>query len=294
MTIEGTHGLWADLAIENSDASTADAIIFGIPFDGLASARQGARFAPQKMRQWSKHLTPFSEDRTRLLGVRLTDLGDFVVNDPEVDYPDIQKRLLSYQSIQIGLGGDHSVAIPMILAALEKNPQMALLWVDAHPDLCDVFDGSRLSHASVLRRILDAGLKPENVCMIGLRSWEEQELDLIETAGFTIFTAAQVADLGIKSILPSLQKVFDRCDGVYLSFDIDALDPSFAPGTGIPEFGGISSRDALTMIKMLESYRLVGMDLVEVAPPLDLTDATVFAGLKILMEYIAVIARRKN
>ena len=293
MTIEGTHGLWADLALDLEENVEIDAYIFGIPYDGLASARLGAKEAPQKMRQWSRHLTPFSEDRTPLSNVKLVDMGDFEINDPAQDYPRIQQKLLTWRGNRIGLGGDHSVAIPMIGAALKENPNMGLLWVDAHPDLCDVFDGSGLSHASVLRRSLEAGLKPENVCMVGLRSWEEQELNLIEDAGFNIFTASKVAEIGIKKVIEEIKNVFIKCDGIYLSFDIDALDPSVAPGTGIPEFGGLNSRDVLTLIKMLQAYRLVGMDLVEVAPPLDPTDATVFAGLKIIMEYIAVIARQK-
>lgn len=293
MTIEGTHGLWADLALEFDKNSEFDVFIFGIPYDGMASARPGAKEAPRKMRQWSRHLTPFSEDRTPLSSVRMADMGDFAISDPTQDYPRIQKQLLTWKGNRIGLGGDHSVAIPMISAALKDNPNLGLLWVDAHPDLCDVFDGSKLSHASVLRRVLEAGLKPENVCMVGLRSWEEQELDLIEKAGLHIFTASDVAENGIKQVITKINKVFSRCDGIYMSFDIDALDPSVAPGTGIPEFGGITSREALTLIKMLQAYRLVGMDLVEVAPPLDPSDASIFAGLKIVMEYIAVIARQK-
>jgi len=294
MTIEGTHGMWADLADENLDVNDADVVIFGIPYDGLASARLGAKDAPEKMRQWSRHLTPFSEDRTRLDGINLVDEGDFSIADPAKDYIAIEETLSRWNCVRIGLGGDHSVAIPMINAAVKNNPNMGMLWIDAHPDLCDEFDGSRISHANVLRRALDAGLKPENVCMIGLRSWEEQELDLIENAGFTVFTAAEVAEVGIQEVLISIRRVFDRCDGVYMSFDIDALDPSIAPGTGIPEFGGISSRDALRLVKNLQPYRLVGMDIVEVAPPLDLSDATVFAALKIVMEFIAVLARQKK
>lgn len=293
MTVEGTHGLWADLANENLEVNEADVVIYGIPFDGLASARLGAKEAPAKMRQWSKHLTPFSEDRTRLNGIRLVDKGDFKITNPTEDYAEIERVLSDWKSVKIGLGGDHSVAIPMINAAVKNNPNMGMLWIDAHPDLCDEFDGSKISHANVLRRALDVGLKPENVCMIGLRSWEEQELYLIENAGFTVFSAAEVADLGIQQVLASIKRVFDRCDGVYMSFDIDALDPAIAPGTGIPEFGGLSSRDALRLVKSLQPYRLVGMDIVEVAPPLDLSDATVFAALKIVMEFIAVLARQR-
>jgi agmatinase len=163
--------------------------------------------------------------------------------------------------------------------------------VDAHPDLCDEFDGSRFSHACVLRRGMEYGIRAEDICMIGLRSWEDQEIDLIENGGLHVFTASDVAELGMKSVAADARRILSRCDAVHISLDIDCLDPSAAPGTGIPEFGGLTSREVLTLIKSLLGLPLVGLDVVEVAPPLDPSESTVFAALKIIMEFIAVVAR---
>ena len=158
----------------------------------------------------------------------------------------------------------------------------------------DDFDGSRFSHACVLRRGLEFGIDPADVCLVGLRSWEDQEIDLIENGGLHVFTAADVAERGMKVVASEVRRVLAKCDAVHISFDIDALDPSAAPGTGIPDYGGLSMREVLILIKALQGLPLTGLDLVEVAPPLDPSEATVFAALKIIMEFIAVVARGKN
>jgi agmatinase len=131
------------------------------------------------------------------------------------------------------------------------------------------------------------------VCLVGLRSWEEQEIDLIENGHMHVFTARDVSEIGMNSVMADVHKILSRCDAVHVSLDIDCLDPAIAPGTGIPEFGGLSSRDVLTLIQSLQGLPLVGLDIVEVAPPIDPSEATVFAALKIIMEFIAVLARNK-
>ncbi len=293
MTLEGTHGLWGDLHVPDASPAQADFTVLGIPFDGLASARKGAALAPERIRFWSRHVTPFSEDRTRLAGLVVRDAGDFPVADPASDFPKAAEVVAGLSNIPIFLGGDHSVTIPIFQGQRQRfaGKRLGLLWVDAHPDLCDDFDGSRLSHACVLRRGLEFGIDQQDVCLVGLRSWEEQEIDLIERGQMHVYTAADVAELGMKSVAADVRKILARCDAVHVSLDIDCLDPSAAPGTGIPEFGGLSSREALTLIQSLQGLPLVGLDVVEVAPPLDPSEATVFAALKIIMEFIAVVAR---
>ncbi|GER78182.1 MAG: arginase family protein [Anaerolineales bacterium] len=293
MTLEGTHGLWGDLHVPDAAPAQADFTVLGIPFDGLASARKGAALAPERIRFWSRHVTPFSEDRTRLAGLVVRDAGDFPVADPASDFPKAAEVVAGLSNIPIFLGGDHSVTIPIFQGQRQRfaGKRLGLLWVDAHPDLCDDFDGSRLSHACVLRRGLEFGIDQQDVCLVGLRSWEEQEIDLIERGQMHVYTAADVAELGMKSVAADVRKILARCDAVHVSLDIDCLDPSAAPGTGIPEFGGLSSREALTLIQSLQGLPLVGLDVVEVAPPLDPSEATVFAALKIIMEFIAVVAR---
>jgi agmatinase len=125
-------------------------------------------------------------------------------------------------------------------------------------------------------------------------SWEDQEIGLLENAGFNIYTAAMAAERGMRSVDSSLYSKLSLCDAVHISLYIDCLDPGFAPGTGIPEAGGLTSRDLITLIKSMQGLPLVGLDLVEVSPPIDPSEATVFAALKIIMEYIAVFAREKE
>ena len=296
MTEEGTHGYWGDLHHPDLTPETADFSVIGIPFDGLASVRKGAALAPRSLRDLSRHLTPFSEDRTRLRGMTVCDLGDIKINNPETDYVKVRQRIETLPNIPIVLGGDHSVIIPVLQGQREryKNQRLGVLWVDAHPDLCDFFDGSRISHANTMRRALDFGIEPHDVCMVGLRSWEDQEIDLIENSGIHVYTAAAVAERGMRNVADSVYNILNDCDAVHISLDIDCLDPSVAPGTGIPEFGGLTSRDVLTLIKSTQDLPLVGLDVVEIAPPLDPSESTVFAGLKIIMEYIAVHARKRQ
>lgn len=295
MRIEGTHGLWGDLHHPSISSAEADFTVIGLPFDGLASARRGAALGPDRMRAWSRHLTPFSEDRTRLKGLTVCDLGDLPVEIIQNDFAKIMGVVAGLQNTLIALGGDHSVSIPIFEGMCKRfsGKRLGILWIDAHPDLCDHFDGSHLSHACVLRRGLEFGIDPGNVCLVGLRSWEDQEIELIENGGMHVFTAAEVAEQGMKSIASAVRAVLLDCDAVHISFDIDALDPSIAPGTGIPDYGGLTMRDVLTLLKSLQGLPLVGLDLVEVSPPLDLSEATVFAALKVIMEFIAIIARER-
>jgi len=290
-----THGLWADLHHPDLSPAESDFSVIGIPFDGMACARKGAALGPERIRFWSTHMTPFSEDRTRLNDVRIADLGDIPIKNPESDFDSIRQRVVSLSNIPILLGGDHSVTIPIFQGQRErfKNKRLGVLWVDAHPDLCDVFTSSKLSHACVLRRGIEFGIDPKDICLVGLRSWEEQEIDLIENSGLNVYTAADVAERGMDKIAKKVFKKLSRCDAVHISLDIDCLDPAFAPGTGIPDSGGLTSREVITLIKSLQGLPLVGLDVVEVAPPIDPSEATVFAALKIIMEFIAVIEREK-
>ena len=291
-----THGLWADLSKPDFTPADSDFTVIGVPYDGAAGARKGAARGPERIRFWSTHLTPFSEDRTRLGTLRIADLGDITINEQVQDFEAVCKKVAALPNVPIVLGGDHSISIPVLEAQREryKDQRLGLLWVDAHPDLCDVFTGSTLSHACVLRRALEFGIEPQDVCMVGLRSWEDQEIELIENGELRVYTAAAVAERGIKSVASSLYSKLSLCDAVHISLDIDCLDPAFAPGTGIPDSGGLTSRDVITLIKALQGLPLVGLDVVEVAPPIDPSEATVFAALKFIMEYIALFAREKQ
>ncbi len=291
-----THGLWADLHQSDLTPADADFTVIGVPYDGAACARKGAALAPERLRFWSTHLTPFSEDRTRLGELRICDLGDVPINDPARDFQSVYKKVSTLPNVPIILGGDHSISIPVFEAQRKRyqDQRLGVLWLDAHPDLCDVFTGSKLSHACVMRRALDFGIESRDVCMVGVRSWEDQEIGLIENGGFNVYTAATIAERGIRSVASSVYSKLSLCDAVHISLDIDCLDPAFAPGTGIPEAGGLTSREVVTLIKAMQGLPLVGLDLVEVSPPIDSSEATIFAALKIIMEYIALFAREKH
>ena len=291
-----THGLWADLSQTDFTPTNSDFTVIGVPYDGAACARKGAARGPERIRLWSTHLTPFSEDRTRLGNIRIADRGDISIRDQVRDFERVRETVAGLPNVPIVLGGDHSISIPVFQAQREryKDQRLGVLWVDAHPDLCDVFTDSKLSHACVLRRALEFGIEPQDVCLVGLRSWEDQEIDLIENGGLNVYTAALVAERGMKSVASSVYSKLSRCDAVHISLDIDCLDPAFAPGTGIPDAGGLTSREVITLIKSMQGLPLVGLDLVEVAPPLDPSEATIFAALKIIMEYVALFAREKQ
>jgi agmatinase len=291
-----THGLWADLSKTDYTPADSDFTVVGVPYDGAACARKGAALGPERIRFWSTHLTPYSEDRTRLGGIRISDQGDIRIDDQARDFERVRETVVSLPNVPISLGGDHSISIPVFQAQRERygDQRLGVLWVDAHPDLCDVFTGSRLSHACVLRRALEFGIDQQDVCLVGVRSWEDQEIDLIENGTLNVYTAALVAERGMKSVASSVYSKLSKCDAVHISLDIDCLDPAFAPGTGIPDSGGLTSREVLTLIKSMQGLPLVGLDVVEVSPPIDPSEATIFAALKIIMEYIAIFAREKQ
>jgi agmatinase len=288
-----THGMWADLYRKEYAPSDAHFSVIGIPYDAGASARTGAQFGPERIRFWSQHLTPFSENRTRLSAVHICDLGDIKVSSAERDFEEIRDLVANLPNIPILLGGDHSVTIPIFEGQCKRyaGKRLGVLWLDAHPDLCNEYTGSRLSHACVLRRGLDAGIASQDVCLVGLRSWEYQEIEIIEHGGLNVFTAADVAERGMNEISAQVRRVLSNCDAVHISLDIDCLDPAFAPGTGIPDSGGLTSREVIVLIQSLQGLPLAGLDLVEVAPPLDPSEATVFAALKFIIEFVAVVAR---
>ena len=291
-----THGLWADLHRPGLPPAEANFTVIGLPYDGAVCARKGAARGPERIRFWSGHLTPFSEDRTRLSAVTVCDLGDIEIREQERDFEKIRQTVAALPNIPILLGGDHSVTIPVFQGQRERfaGKRLGVLWLDAHPDLCDELTGLKLSHACVLRRGLEFGIVQHDVCLVGLRSWEEQESDLIEHGELNVYPAPLIAERGMKTIAKEVRQRLSACDAVHVSLDIDCLDPAYAPGTGIPDAGGLSVREVLTLLKSLQGLPLVGLDVVEVAPPLDSSEATVFAALKIIMEFIAVIAREKQ
>jgi agmatinase len=215
------------------------------------------------------------------------DIGDLDAGEQiETGWSKAAERLASVptSSFLTVLGGDHCTVIATLAAQARRHPGLSVLWVDAHPDLCDFSRGGRWTCGCALRRALDqSGIEPARVVIAGGRDYDPEELEFIASNGMLLVSAADIAH----DLAGAAKKIAERLDGqqVHVSFDIDALDPAFAPGTEIPSAGGLSTRQALDLLRMATSRsRLVGFDVVEVSPPFDSGDITTFAALKLIFE----------
>jgi agmatinase len=265
----------------------ANVVVAGIPYDGSAVYRKGAAFAPEHIRQLSAAMPPVTEEGRLLAGLRVQDLGDLDVGaEIETSWMRPMERLAAVPTDRFltVLGGDHCTAVATLAAQVRRHPGLWVLWVDAHPDLCDFSRGGHWTCGCALRRALEvSGIEPSRVVIAAGRDYDPEELEFIAANGILLVSAVEIArDLG-----GAARKIADRLAGnkVHISFDIDALDPAFAPGTEIPSAGGLSTRQALDLLKMsLQRSQLVGLDIVEVAPPIDRADITTFAALKLIFE----------
>ncbi len=289
--------IWAGLNHPETDAP--DISILGLAYDGAACFRSGAASGPDQIRLLSSEIPPVLGTGEYLSPLMIRDQGNFEYGISFVDaHPDIEKevRLSCASSFLLTLGGDHSVVIPVHKAYNKQaGEDIGLIFIDAHTDLSDSFQGSKYSNACPLRRALECErFSPENTLLIGTRCFEPEGLRFIEKHQIKVFPAHEVARLGISAIAQEICHFFSHFSNVYLSIDIDVLDPAFAPGTGIPDAGGLSTRDLITLIRSLDALPVVGADLVEVAPPLDVSDITSFAALRIITELFGLVLRRKQ
>jgi agmatinase len=277
---------WGGLA--GAPFEAADMVVAGIPYDGSAVYRKGAALAPQRIRSLSAAMPPVTEDGQVLQGLRVHDMGDL---DPGPSISDgwtgVAERLAAVPltSLLTVLGGDHCTAIATIAAQAHRHPDMQLLWVDAHPDLCDFSRGGRWTCGCAMRRALEvSAMDPARVVIAGGRDYDPEEVEFIKATGILLVSARDLAT----DPAGSAQAIGDRLAGkkVHVSFDIDALDPAYAPGTEIPSAGGLSTRQALDLLgAVLARTSPVGFDLVEVSPPFDSGDITTFAALKLIFEF---------
>src|SRR5437867_12218007 len=190
------------------------------------------------------------------------------------------------------LGGDHCTAISTLSAQVRRHPGLSVLWVDAHPDLCDCSRGGRWTCGCASRRALEAsGIEPSRVVIAGGRDYDPEELDFIAKNGVLLVSAVEIA----RDLPAAARKIAERLAGhkVHVSFDIDSLDPAFAPGTEIPSAGGLTSRQALELLHAVAGVaRLVGLDLVELSPPFDNGNISTLAALKVIFEFWGLASKR--
>jgi agmatinase len=286
----GEPGIWNGLNNPALSPEEADIMILGIPFDGAASYRKGAAEGPDRIRSISGHIEPTTEDGRRMNCIKVLDLGNMEqAGMNQANYFEIVEEKAA-EMFKAGfatfLGGDHSVSIPLLNAAAGIwGESLGVIHLDAHLDLCNELGGNRLSHGSTHRRVLEKNNLPiEQTWFVGIRSFEQQELDYIDNKKPNIITAAELNRTGMENGAAKIIAGLKECKAVYLTLDIDFLDPAFAPGTGTPKPGGFSTRDLLSLLEKFSALPLIGMDVVEVAPPLDHSDITSFAAQRAITE----------
>jgi agmatinase len=273
-----------------------DVVVWGVPFDAATSNRPGARFGPQAIRRASAIFDgdpqyPFGLDPYERLTV--VDWGDCALDygRPAAATEEIAAQageILASGAQLVTLGGDHSITLGLLRAHATRYGPLALVQFDAHQDTWHAKDAARIDHGSVTARAVAEGLvDPARSIQIGVRTVAPATCDL------DIIDAYTFADIGVKG---TIERIRQRVGGgpAYLSFDIDALDPAFAPGTGTPVAGGLTSREALTVLRALGPIDWRGMDVVEVSPPYDHADITAIAASAIAMHYIGLIAERRR
>ena len=281
-----------------SDPADLDVAVVGVPLDTGTSNRPGARFGPRGIRAESVLIRPYNM-ATRAApfdSLRIDDTGDVAASpyDLEAAVDAIETHydsLLAHDLVIASIGGDHTVVLPILRSMAKKHGPVGLVHVDAHTDINDTMFGSKIAHGTPFRRAVEDGLlDTSRVVQIGVRGtgYAADDFDWSREQGFRV---VQAEECWHRSLEPLMAEVRDQVDGgpVYLSFDIDGLDPAFAPGTGTPEVGGLTMPQALEVIRGCRGLDLVGCDLVEVAPIYDTSGMTSLAGANLVYEMLCVL-----
>ena len=281
-----------------------DVSIVGVPYDGSVSYRSGARFGPRAIREQSLLLWGYNNAQkiAPFKVLKVADLGDLDVIPPDIvaTHHEIEQgasRILTAGSMLISLGGDHSVSLPLLRAHAKKHGPLALIHFDAHPDTWDSeYPGQRYSHGTPFRRAIEESLiDPSAYVQIGIRGPTNGPEDYLDAIGLgaRMITFDEFRQIGLENVLHEIRR---RVGGrpAYVTLDIDAVDPAFAPGTGTPEVGGFSSYEMLQLVRGLTGMNLVGFDLVEVAPPFDPANITAILAANLVFEFLSLIALRRS
>jgi agmatinase len=271
--------------------------LVGVPFDGGTTYRPGPRFGPRNIRAQSAiirpwnpvlNVNPFAKHRT-------ADFGDLPVNPLSIQ--DTFRRieegirpLLDVGARCVCVGGDHSVSLPLLRAVAKKYGPVSLIQFDAHNDLWDEYFGSKYSHGTPFRRAFEEGILVDGgVLQVGLRGqvYGEEDFDFARSHKVRMVTAEEFHEKGLAAIQRHLQAF--RSKTVYITLDIDVVDPAYAPGTGTPQVGGLTSIQILTLVRALRGLNIIGCDLVEVSPPYDASEITSLLAANLLFEMLCVL-----
>jgi agmatinase len=279
--------------------TSADVAILGVPFDSGVSYRPGARFGPAAIRAGSKLLRPYhpAHDIEPWSTVQVADAGDAAVNPFDLGEAIAQIQAAAEHTYAradrlITLGGDHTIALPLLRAAHRRHGPIAVVHFDAHLDTWDTYFGAPCTHGTPFRRAAEEGLIAlDHAAHVGIRGPLYSRRDLVDDQklGFAIVSAEDIARRGADQ---AIDRIRDRAGAypVYLSIDIDVLDPAHAPGTGTPEPGGLTTRELQMILRGLADLPIIGADLVEVAPAYDHAELTTIAAANMAYEFLALLA----
>jgi agmatinase len=282
------------------EVASYDVAVLGAPFDGGVSYRPGARFGPSAIRQASRNLRPAFNPELNIAPFRVlqaVDAGDVPCNPFDIDealrqIDEEASALIADGQRLITLGGDHTIALGTLRAVARKHGPIALIHFDAHLDTWNSYFGADRTHGTVFRRAYEEGLLlPDSSIHVGIRGPLYDSQDLMDDAGFgfSIVRATDFDRLGVDEIVRRARERIGDAK-VYLSVDIDVLDPAFAPGTGTPEMGGFTSRELLALLRGLPGEQIVAADVVEVSPAYDHAEITALAAATVAYETMSLMA----
>jgi agmatinase len=295
-----TAGLqpWAGLKAPPA-GERPDARILGVPMERGSLYRPGQAKAPAHLRKVSAIFAPVTERAELFDTVTVQDDGDLTLVDGDmgenVDAVADEIARTPAGTLPIVLGGDHTTVSPTLIAQQRRlNGRLSILYIDAHPDLNDVSRHTRWSNGCALRRGLEMGeIDPKKVTLLGCRDFDWEEVEFIRKTGVTLIPAATAHGWTGNQLADEIGSRIGS-DALHISLDIDSLDPSYAPGTGVPAAGGLTSRQLLDFLRQLRGVRLAGLDVDEVAPPLDYGQITSLAALKFIFEFLGMVKLGKT
>jgi len=282
-----------------TDGEGLDVAIVGVPLDIGTSNRTGARYGPRQIRSESVLVRPYGM-ATRAApfdSFQVADTGDVALNPynlaKSIDLIETHfEGLLSHDLVPVSLGGDHTITLPILRAVARRHGPLGLVHVDAHADTNDAMLGEPITHGTIFRRAIEEGLvDPKRMVQIGLRAtgYAADDFDWARGQGVRVVQAEACWHRSLTPLMDEVRTALGADRPVYLSFDIDGLDPSAAPGTGTPEPGGLTSAQGLEIIRGCFGLDLVGCDLVEVSPPYDTTGNTALLAANLVFEMLCAL-----
>jgi len=283
---------------EATNPKGLDVCFMGIPMDIGTSWRSGTRFGPKQIRQESAMIRPYNiqTGAAPFDSLQMADLGDVAINpfslaDSLKIIEAAYYKLHAYSVVPATLGGDHSLTLPILRSIAKKHGPVALVHVDAHADVNDEMFGERETHGTVFRRAYEEGLLvPELVFQVGLRGTGYTAEDFTEAAGWG-FNMTTAPEIWHKSLIPLGNQIKKSIGDhpCYLTYDIDSLDPAYAPGTGTPEIGGLTTPQAMEFIRALQGLNIIGFDMVEVSPMYDTSGNTALTAANLIFEILSIL-----